>query len=359
MSRLRAPTMIDVARLAGVSTMTVSRALRPDGSASEATRAKIREAADALGYVLDSAAAGLSSRKSGFIAITIPSMNNANFADTVRGLTEAVADKGLDVLMGYTDYRTAKEEQLIEAFLRRRPEAMVVTGGVHTERARRLLSSSGIPVVETWDLPDDPIDHVVGFSNAEAGRMMARYFIDRGYERIGFIGSQDGRDTRGADRRAGFFDTLEEHGLSTDMVLATGHPPVTMADGADTINHLLDRYPDTQAVMSVSDLSAFGALVACQRRGLQVPDDIVMAGFGAYDISSSCAPTITTIDVGAHQIGVRTGELIVDLLGQDPLDTQSRRIEMPLRFLERESTRQAASVNHADVPKATLGWPTP
>ncbi len=336
--------MIDVAKLAGVSPMTVSRALRPDGSVSQATRAKIHEAADALGYVLDSTAAGLSSRKSGFVAITIPSINNANFADTVRGLTEAVVDRGLDVLMGYTDYQTGKEEQLIETFLRRRPEAMVVTGGVHTARARRLLSASGIPVIETWDLPIDPVGHVIGFSNAEAGRMMARYFIERGYDRIGFIGSQDGRDTRGADRRAGFLETLEEHGLATNMVVATGHPPVTIADGAATMDLLLDAYPDTQAVMGVSDLSAFGALAACQRCGLRVPGDIALAGFGAYDISASCVPTITTIDAGAYQIGLRTGEMIANLLSGTGPDTHNRRIEMLLRFLERESSRPRGHV---------------
>ena len=169
MTETRKATMADVARLAGVSPMTVSRALKPGTSVSAATRQRIQAAADRLGYVVDLNAAAFSSRRSGFVAMTVPSINNANFADTARGLTEGLQDSGFELLLGYTDYDVAEEERLVEAFLRRRPEAIVVTGGAHTDRCRTLLSNAGVPVVETWDLPDDPIDRVVGFSNARCG----------------------------------------------------------------------------------------------------------------------------------------------------------------------------------------------
>ncbi|MGL6209203.1 MAG: LacI family DNA-binding transcriptional regulator, partial [Paracoccaceae bacterium] len=147
----KTPTMTDVARLAGVSPMSVSRAFKADASVSGQTREAILKAADELGYVFDSTASNLRSQKTDFVAVTIPSINNANFADTVRGLTEGLQARGLQILLGYTDYDMAKEEQLIEQLLRRRPEAIVVTGGHHTPRARRLLANAGIPVVETWD----------------------------------------------------------------------------------------------------------------------------------------------------------------------------------------------------------------
>ncbi|MEM1130968.1 MAG: LacI family DNA-binding transcriptional regulator, partial [Pseudomonadota bacterium] len=200
--------MADVARLAGVSPMTVSRALKPDTSVSAATRDRIRAAADKLGYVIDITAASFSSGRSGFVAMTIPSINNANFADTARGLTEGLQDSGLELLLGYTDYDMAEEERLVEAFLRRRPEAIVVTGGAHTARCRALLDGAGVPVVETWDLPAEPVDRVVGFSNADAGARMARHLFDQGHRRIGFIGGDGARDTRGADRQRGFLTAL-------------------------------------------------------------------------------------------------------------------------------------------------------
>ncbi|MEO0680898.1 MAG: LacI family DNA-binding transcriptional regulator, partial [Pseudomonadota bacterium] len=139
--------MSDVARLAGVSPMTVSRALRPGASVSDATRARVRQAAEALGYVLDHTASTFASRRSGFVAMTIPSINNANFAETARGLADRLRAGGLELLLGYTDYDMVEEERLVEAFLGRRPEAVVVTGGSHTPRCRALLAGSGVPVV--------------------------------------------------------------------------------------------------------------------------------------------------------------------------------------------------------------------
>ncbi|MEM7744650.1 MAG: LacI family DNA-binding transcriptional regulator [Pseudomonadota bacterium] len=336
----RKATMADVARLAGVSPMTVSRALRPNTSVSSSTRRKIRAAADELGYVLDATASAFASGRSGFVALTIPSINNANFADTARGLTEGLRDSGLELLLGYTDYDTAEEERLIEAFLRRRPQAIVVTGGAHTDRCRALLSGAGVPVVETWDLPPKPLDQVVGFSNAEAGARMAQHLFDQGYRRVGFIGGDGGRDTRGADRQRGFVASLERLGLQSDRLIADAAPPITMREGAMSMNQLLERWPDTQAVMCVSDLSALGAMNAALRQGLSVPDDIAVAGFGAYDLSAHAIPAITTVDVEAHRIGLEAAHLLLA-----SLDEQTRAKEPVLigaRVIVRGSTSTAA-----------------
>jgi LacI family gluconate utilization system Gnt-I transcriptional repressor len=276
----KSPTMADVARRAGVSPMTVSRAFKADGSVSEATREAIDAAAEALGYVFDSTASSLRSQRTGFVAVTIPSINNANFADTVRGLSDGLTSRGLQILLGTTDYDMTEEERLIGQLLRRKPEAIVVTGGRHTPRARRMLGASGIPVIETWDLPEAPIGHVVGFSNAEAVRGMVNHFVARGLTPIAFMGGDTGRDTRGADRRAGFVAAMQAHGIDATRLVASGPPPISMREGAEAMGRLLDTLPDTRAVICVSDLSAFGALTECQRRGVDVPGDISIAGFG-------------------------------------------------------------------------------
>ncbi len=311
----KSPTMADVARLAGVSPMTVSRAFKKDSSVSEATRDTILKAADDLGYVFDSTASSLRSQRTDFIAVTIPSINNANFAETVRGLSEGLKPRGLQILLGYTDYDMAEEERLIEQFLRRRPEAIVVTGGRHTPRARRMLENAGVPVIETWDLPADPIGHVVGFSNASAVRAMVDHFVAQGLTRIAFIGGDTTRDTRGADRRAGFISAMQAHGLDATRLIAAGVPPISMREGAEAMDRLLETLPDTQAVICVSDLSAFGALTECQRRGIDVPGRLWIAGFGDYEIAGIAVPALTTINPFPRDIGARTAELILDVLG--------------------------------------------
>ena len=297
---MKQPTMMDVARRAGVSPMTVSRALKPNTSVSTLTREKIRRAADELGYVLDSTAAGLSSRRTGFIAVTIPSINNANFADTLRGLTQTLRDTNLQVLLGYTDYDLEEEERLVEQFLRRRPEAIIVTGEAHTGRCRRMLEMCGVPVVEMWDLPKQPIGQVVGFSNAEAARLMVDHFYQQGYS----------------------------HRISAEEL-----PPITMRDGASAMRAMLQHWPDTEAVLCVSDLSAFGAMTECQRRGLTIPGDIAIGGFGAYDLSEQAFPPISTIDVRATGIGTIAAQVILNLLSGEPdatAQTTIHRIEPEL-----------------------------
>ncbi len=309
--RAPAPTMADVAARAGVSTMTVSRALKDGASIAPDTRRRIMKAVEELGYVLDLSAGSLSSKRSGFVAALIPSINNSNFADTARGLTDALAGSGLQLLLAYTDYSVEKEEELIGSMLRRRPEAIVVTGGSHTARARKLLESSGIPVVETWDLPKKPVHHVVGFSNAEASKSLVRYLHGKGYRRIAFIGGTTNRDTRGADRRAGYETAMAQLGLTESRIISFGTPPISMKQGGEAVVRLVEEWPEVEAAICVSDLSAFGAVMECNRRKWKVPQRIAIAGFGDFEISSCCYPAITTVGVHCYDIGNRAGDLLL------------------------------------------------
>ncbi len=308
--------MKDIARHLGMSVMTVSRAFRSDASVSEETRLRALAAAESMGYVFDARASNLRSQRSGFVAVTVPSLNNANFADTVSALAKGLEGAGLQVLLGATQYDETEEERLIGQLLRRRPEAIVVTGGLHTPRARRLLSGARIPVVETWDLPADPIGHTVGFSNFAAMRLVVDHLAARGYGRIGFIGGEAVGDRRGTDRRLGFIAAMQAHGLAAHRLSDGASPPITMQDGAAATAAFLARHPDTRAIAFASDLSAFGGLTECARRGLGVPSDIAIAGFGLYEVARMCVPTITTINPHATMIGSHAASLITELLSR-------------------------------------------
>jgi LacI family transcriptional regulator, gluconate utilization system Gnt-I transcriptional repressor len=222
-------------------------------------------------------------------------------------------------LLGATRYLDAEEDRLIEHLLRRRPEAILLTGGHHSDRARALLAQARIPVVETWDLPDTPIGHVVGFSNAAAIALAVDHLVARGRRRIAFIGGETAAgpgpmDRRGMDRRRGVRETLRRHGLPDDRLSRSDLPPTTMEAGAGATRALLAQWPDTDAIIGASDLIAFGAMTECQRMGRIVPDDIAVAGFGAYDISRLSIPRLLSIDPHATEIGSRAGALIAGLL---------------------------------------------
>jgi len=311
----RSPTMADVAARVGVSKMTVSRALNrsePGGrSTSEALRQRILQACKEMGYVLDQTARTFSSKRSGFVAALIPALNNSNFSDTAHGLAAAVEAGGLQVILGYTDYDQHNEERLLRAMLTRRPEGVILTGGGHTAAARNLLKAAAIPVVETWDLVANPIEHTVGFSNAEATAELVRQLYAKGYRRIGFLGGVPASDERGADRRRGFERAMRELGLAADRILSVGQAPVSMAHGAQGVAQMMLRWPDLQALVCVSDHPAFGALMECQRRGWAVPERIAIAGFGGFEVAAACHPQLTTVAVDCFGIGREAGLLLL------------------------------------------------
>jgi LacI family gluconate utilization system Gnt-I transcriptional repressor len=307
--------MADVAAKVGVSKMTVSRALNrgedAGRGASQALRQRILQACRDMGYVLDQTARTFASKRSGFVVALIPALNNSNFSDTAHGLTAAVEGSGLQVLLGYTDYDAATEERLLRAMLARRPEGVVVTGGNHTAAARKLLKAAGVPVIETWDLLREPIEHTVGFSNAEATAELVRLLHTKGYRRIAFLGGLPESDPRGADRRHGFEQAMKQLKLNAKRTLSVGRAPVSMADGAQGVAQLMLLWPDTDAVVCVSDHAAFGALAECQRRGWAVPDRVAIAGFGGFEVGGACHPQLTTVAVDCVGIGRAAGELLV------------------------------------------------
>lgn len=341
---LRAVTMADIAARVGVSKMTVSRALNRttenDRSTSEAMRQRILRACDEMGYVIDQTARTFSTKRSGFVAAVIPSLNNSNFSETVQGLTAAVEAAGLQLLLAYSDYSIENEERLVKTLLMRRPEGVVLTGGAHTAQTRAMLRNAGIPVVETWDLPAQPVEHTVGFSNAQAAVALVKHLHAKGFKNIAFIGGTSNRDTRGADRRNGYSAAIQELGLGEGRVISFGQPPISMAQGAEAIALLMAQWPEVDAVMCVSDLSAFGALMECHRQGWAVPERIAIAGFGDFEVSRSCYPRISTVAVDCVGIGRSAGELLLRAIEASRHGTRlpPETVVIPFRVEQREST---------------------
>lgn len=303
-------TMRDVADAVGVSPMTVSRAFKDDKSVSAETRMRIRREAERLGYVYDSTATAFRTQKSGFVAVTLPSINNANFAETYRGLSLAMEDSGMQLLLGATNYRVEKEEELIRQLLARNPEALVMTGGHHTQATRELVAARDIPVIEMWDLPREPLGHAVGFSNDDAMALIVRHLAETGRRRLAFVGASEGADSRGAERRNGAVATARALGLPEVDHIDAGPAPVSMRHGAARIEALGRDVAEFDALVCVSDPVAFGALSACRRLGLGVPDDIAITGFGLFEVATVSEPQITTVDVGARRIGEGVAQIL-------------------------------------------------
>jgi LacI family transcriptional regulator, gluconate utilization system Gnt-I transcriptional repressor len=175
-----APTLSAVAKLAGVSSITVSRVVRLPALVAPETRGRVEAAMKELGYVPNQLAGALAGARTRSVGVLVPTIANSIFADTVQGLSDELEPSGYAVILAQSRYDAAREDHMLAALLSRRPEAIIMVGSPATEDGARLLRRAGIPIVETWDLPASPIDAVAGFSNDEAGRAVARHFVAQG-----------------------------------------------------------------------------------------------------------------------------------------------------------------------------------
>lgn len=327
--------------------MTVSRALKRDSSVSPATRRRILGIIKETGYVPDQIAGSLSSKRSGFIALLVPSLNNPHFAETAHALSETLQTAGLQILIGYTNYETKREEPLLAALLQKRPEAVVLVSDGHSARSRELLLKAGIPVVQIWDWPSRPIGHVVGFSNEDVAANMVRHLAERGYRRLAYLGETNDRGTRGARRRQGFVRAIKELKLGPVRLHDQVPPPINMLQGRAALPQMLKRWPDLDAIMCVSDPGAFGVLTEAQAMGIGVPSQLAVIGFGDFEVSRCCLPALTTTAVDGARIGRETGTLLLHLLGYAEADEgndisdgkTSHRIKIDVHLTPRGTTR--------------------
>lgn len=323
--------MVDVAREAGVSAITVSRAVNSPDKLAPGTLAAVRAAIERLRYVPNLTAGSLASNRSRIVAVIVPTISNSIFAETVGGLAKSLASRRYQLLLGQTDYRAAEEIALVDAFLGRRVEGMVLTGAVHARGVRDRLRRSGVPVVEAWDLPRNPIDMAVGFSNREAGHAAAVYLLERGRRSLAFIG---GTDDRSAKRLAGYQDAAIAAGAG-EVRAETLPTSATPADSGAALRRLCagDR-PD--AVFCSNDTLAAGVLFEAARLGIAVPRDLAVIGFADLPIAAAIEPRLTSIQVRAVEMGALAADLLLDrLAGRNP----DRRItDLGFEIVERAST---------------------
>lgn len=331
----RRSRLADVAALARVSSMTVVRVLRQPDKVAARTRARVEAAIKRTGYTPDLVARALASRRTGAVGAIIPSLTNSLVAETIQGLTDALADAGLQILIGAAGFAQEREEGLIRAFLARRVDALYVTGVTHAPAVRRLLAGAGVPVVEGANLTARPIDTVVGFDNVAAAAAVTRHLIAGVAGPIGHIGGPPQGNDRMRDRRAGYARALVAAGRAVDEDLVEV-ASLDFPSGGAALGRLMDRRPDVAAVFCANDTLAAGALFECQRRGLAVPGRIAIAGFDDLDIAVTTVPGLTTVRVPRYDIGRRAGEAIRDRLrGGSPT---RRIIDLGFELIQRGST---------------------
>ena len=326
-----------MAARAGVSPSTVSRAIRRPDLVSEATLEVVQRAIADTAYVPNLAASNLASNRSGTVAAVLPAVSYSVFADTVHGLESVLSQEGIQLFLGATGYDAVREEELVRAFLGRRPDGIVVVGTVHTDATRDLLTRSRIPVVETWDWTEDPIDSLVGFSNGEAFAAIVEYAIDAGYRHPTMAGWLTGSDSRAQARRARV--RRGRHAAASRRAAAHPRHAVSAASASRPAAGWPTRRCRSTPRPTSCCARATSSPPACSSRrsraGIAVPGRLAVTGFGDFELSRHIRPSLTTIQTPNDQIGRRAGELLLERI-HDP-STPSVGVDLGWTLIARES----------------------
>lgn len=306
--------MATIGRLAGVSQVTVSRALSGTSKVSSATMQRIQDAIAITGFVPNAVAGALASRRSNLVSALVPSLTNNVYASMMQSFSDLMRENGYELLLSECGFDPETEEKLIAAHLSRRPDAFYLTGIHHTARARQMLIGADIPVVEVWDLTDTPIDICVGFHHREVGWAMADFALDAGYRNACTVSAGDERALR---RRDSFADRFAAKG-GTYAGNVSFSESASVANGRLGLARLIDEQGFTSGLIACSsDLMAQGILIEAQKRKLNVPGQIAVLGFGDQDFAAFLEPALTTVRVDRRALGTSAAQAVLKRLRDD------------------------------------------
>lgn len=330
MDAARIPRLDDVASRAGVSAATVSRFVNNPAVVAPATAQRIREAIAATGYVPNMNAGALAGSRSRLIAALVPDIAQSIFNDTIEAMIEELSRDGNSVVLALTGADNARLNAEIDMAMARRVDAILLTGIVTDQGARERLRRHGTTVIETWGLPDDPIDIAIGFSHRQVGRELARFLRGRGYRRPHLIVPASTRSERRAE---GFVGQWTEDGGAPPTRLGV-KVPSHFGQGRLAYRALSDLPERPDVVVCGSDWIAQGMIVEAVAGGMKVPDQLAVTGFGNLRLAGDMRPTITSVDVDGARIA---REVIRVLRARAAGDRIEQRVDVGFRIIARES----------------------
>ena len=373
-------TLDDVAAVAEVTKITVSRYLREPTRVAPATAERVRAALAATGYLPNKQAGLLASGRSNIVAALIPNLGHSIFGETVQALSEALQATGHELLLASTGYSPEREEEQLRTLLGWAPSALVVTGRHHTPGALRLLAearAAGTPVVEIWDHHPPELTTTqasmaapmaapmpfaqIGFDHGAVGEAMAAHLLDAGHRRLAYLDSGLDTDFRAHERGAAFAAEAQRRGAQVQMLRAAVGDPfnagrqafddlglggrrrlvsATVADTAPAtasanVPATATATATATAIACANDHLACGVLMQALDAGVAVPDDLAVLGFGDFPVGRQLRPALSTVRPPSQEIGRATAQALARALatGEPP---QSR--ALPWQLIARGST---------------------
>ncbi|MBS4009774.1 MAG: LacI family DNA-binding transcriptional regulator [Roseovarius sp.] len=308
------PTLADVARVAGVSTATVSRCLNSPAQVQTATRDRVLSAVATLGYSPNFGARALAARRTGIIGAIIPTMENAIFARAIQAFQEELHLSGLTLLVASSSYSPEIEADQIRTLVARGADALLLIGHDRDPGIYAFLEQRGVPVLVSWAYDPTQARPSIGFDNRRAMAGLADEVLRLGHRHIGMISALAAGNDRARDRIAGVHDALRGHGLDP-ATLHLIETPYSIANGAEGMAQLMALPTPPTAVVCGNDVLAVGALQMARQLGLSVPQDVSITGFDDIELATVVDPALTTVHVPHRDMGRAAARLLVDMVG--------------------------------------------
>ena len=300
-------TLSDIATLAGVTKMTVSRYLRTPEQVRPDTAERIASVIAEVGYRPDPDNAAIFASGQPRIGVLIPSFHNQIFADVLAGIESVTSANGYRTLVVNYDYDSQREEEQIAAVLAFKIKGLLLTESAHSLRAEKFLKAAKIPIAEIMGLSDTPDRINVGFDNDKAGFDMTTMLLASGKKRIIYFGSMS--DIRDEQRYAGYCRAMEGQGLPVGRISPNKVSSISIGSGMMTLARQM--YADMDGILCTNDDLAVGVLQECLARGISVPSQMAIAGFHGLEIGQVTTPRLASVLTPRYEMGKVATEIII------------------------------------------------
>ena len=333
-------TIKDIAKRAGVSHSTVSRALRGSPLISESTTEGIRQIAQELGYMPRAAARSLKTNRSQVLGVVVSSMNDPFFGEILQGIEDGAQESGYSLFIAASQRDLVREQKIVQSMMEHRVDGVIICSTTFSAEKGRQFLAYGLPIVVINNQSAEDYRYSIYHDDVDGSRQVTRHLIELGHLRIAYLGnSLSGRTT--FDRQTGYLQEMESANLPIPQgytyEIAGGEPQ----NGLDALKHFLDLSIVPTALVCYNDMLAVGMLKGLQQIGIKVPEDISVAGFDNIVFSTYTNPPLTTFDQPKQFIGSEAARLVIDLLqahNDDPATAGPKIRILKGRLLVRQST---------------------
>lgn len=326
--------LVDVAKRADVSVATVSRVMNTPQVVRPDVRQRVNEVIKEMGYTRNAAARALRSQSNRLFGALVPTLNQAIYAAMIDALQRRLSEKGYLLVVGQTDFSPETELLHVNALIEHGAEALVLVGHAHSPELYQLLERKKIPFINTYTYSPDSGHPCVGFDNALATRQMADFVMDLGHQDVAMIVGITKNNDRATERLEGVRQAIAARGmtLNPDYVFESRY---TIDGGRHAMRQLLRLERPPTAVLTGSDVLAFGALVECKAQGIAVPEQVSIVGFDDMEFAAHLDPPLTTLQVPVAQMGQNAADYLLACVANEPRYDQ---VELETRLVVRKTT---------------------